>query len=156
MYGEGEESKGRYANTISKFTWAMLSGKNPIVWGNGQQTRDFIHADDIAEAICLALEKDISTQALNVGTGIETSLNEIIKMINNELSLNLKPQYMPLPIDNYDCRSFSDNSKVEKVLGFKPKISLRQGVKRIVKGAISFANQKKNFVDEYFQNLPKI
>ena len=59
VYGDDESKKGGYANVISLFVWAMVSGKIPIVWGNGNQTRDFIHAEDAAEMFCLALEKDV-------------------------------------------------------------------------------------------------
>lgn len=155
VYGEAELDKGGYANIISLFSWAMVAGIRPVVWGNGTQTRDFIHADDVAEIFCLALEQDIATQPFNVGTGIETTFNEIINIINDELNTKLIPEYIDVPIDIYAHRLLSDNSKIETILKFKPKISLLEGIKRIIKQAKKVA--KKNHLTDkqlYFKTLP--
>lgn len=135
VYGEEEAEKGGYANVISLFIWAMISGKRPMIWGNGSQTRDYIHADDVAEAFRLALVKDIDTQEINVGTGIETSFNGVIRLINKKLGRDLKPRYVPIPIDIYARRLLADTKRAEKVLGFKPKINLEMGIDRVVKSS---------------------
>lgn len=143
VYGPGEVSKGPYANIVSLFTWAMLSGRRPIVWGNGRQTRDFIYVDDAVEAILLALTSNLVTQEINVGTGIETSFNEIIQLLNEQLALNLEPVYMPVPIDVYAKRLLGDTSLASRVLGFKAHVGVREGVRRVVEAAQSLSASSK-------------
>lgn len=155
VYGEEEITKGGYANVISLFIWAMIAGTRPVVWGKGTQTRDFIHADDVALAFKLALEKNITSQSLNVGAGIETSFNQLIKIINKELQTALKPIFVKIPIDIYAHRLLSDNSRIESILNFQPKISLLKGIRRVIKRAKEIAI-KNNLADKqlYFKTLP--
>ena len=157
VYGDDESKKGGYANIISLFVWAMVGGKSPVVWGDGNQTRDFIHADDTAEAFCLALEKDISTQPINVGTGMETSFNDIIKTINSLLNTDLKQKYVDIPIDVYAQRLLSDNTILRKELGFEPKISIREGVERVIKKAELKTETDKDLSSQqmYFETLKR-
>lgn len=155
VYGDDESKKGGYANVVSLFVWAMVGGKTPVLWGDGSQTRDFIHADDAAEVFCLALGKDVHSQPLNVGTGIETSFNEVINIINSLRKTHVKPKYVPIPIDIYARRLLSDNTIVKKVLGFEPKISLRKGIKRVIKFAESKMKENKELAEKqmYFETL---
>ncbi len=132
VYGIGEHTKGGYANVISLFSWAMLHHKQPILWGDGSQTRDYIFVEDTARAFVLALEKDIETQELNVGYGKEHTFNEVVALINEELGMDLAPKYVPVPIKIYAHRLWADMSKTEKVLGLKPQISLREGIRRVI------------------------
>lgn len=158
VYGEEEIRKGGYANIISLFAWAIIGDQIPVVWGDGKQTRDFIHADDVAEVFCLALEKNIPTQPLNVGTGIETSFNDILTIINKKLNKNLKPKYVPVPIDIYAYRLLSDNKIVEKKLNFFPKISLDKGIDRIIKTYLKEV-KKNNILSKkqlYFEAISEV
>ena len=157
VYGDDESKKGGYANIISLFVWAMVGSKPPVVWGDGNQTRDFIHADDAAEAFCLALEKDIATQPINVGTGMETSFNDIIKTINSLLNIDLKPKYVDIPIDVYAQRLLSDNTILRKELGFEPRISIKEGVERVIKKAELKTETDKDLSSQqmYFETLKR-
>ncbi len=157
VYGEGEDVKGGYANVTSLFAWAMVSGKRPVVWGDGNQTRDLIHAEDVAEIFALALEKDIQSQPLNVGAGVETSFNRIIEIINNYLGTKLEPIYVPVPIDIYAQRLLSDNSVLDKIIGYKPQISAEEGIKRIVDYAKNVLKKKPDLDAKqmYYETLPK-
>jgi len=157
VYGDDEGKKGGYANVISLFVWAMVGGKVPVIWGDGNQTRDFIHADDAAEAFCLALEKDIPTQPINVGTGVETSFNKIVETINSLRKTDLKPKYIDVPIDVYAKRLLSDNAVLKKELGFEPKISIREGVERVIKKAELKTETDKDLSSQqmYFETLKR-
>jgi UDP-glucose 4-epimerase len=157
VYGEGEIWKKGYANVISLFAWAMVSGKNPVVWGDGTQTRDFIHAEDAARVFKLALESDMPSQPLNVGTGIEISFNEVISQINKILGTDLKPVYVDVPIDIYALRLWSNNERLEKTLGFKPEISVQQGIERVVKFAQKYIAEHPERANDqmYFETLPE-
>lgn len=133
VYGAREAAKGGYANVISLFTWAMAAGHAPVVWGDGSQTRDFIYVDDAARAFCAALNADIPTDILNLGTGVETSFLEVIEHIAQALGrAPLAPQFVPVPIAIYAQRILGDPRKCQSVLGFTPTISVAEGVRRIL------------------------
>jgi nucleoside-diphosphate-sugar epimerase len=140
VYGPEEVSKGPYANVVSLFAWAMLAGRQPIVWGDGSQTRDFTYVNDVVEAIRLALEADIPTQQLNVGTGIETSFNEVVATINEYLGTELTPTYVPVPVHVYARRLAGDPSLAAKVLGFRAAVTARDGIRRVIEAARPLVN----------------
>ena len=130
VYGPHEEYKGRYANNISQFLWDMLKGKGPVLYGDGMQTRDFTYIDDVVEANILAMRSGLKGEVINVGTGVETTFNEIIKLLNAELGTNIEPTYIPNPIKNYVYRTQADTSKAYRLLKFKARTKLRAGIKR--------------------------
>lgn len=130
IYGPNEQHKLRYANIITQFLWLMLKKKRPKIYGDGNQTRDFTYVSDVAEATLLAIENDdVEFGILNVGTGIETTFNDVVRMLNDELGTDIQPIYMENPIKKYVYRTQADTSKIKKILGFKPKIKVRQGIK---------------------------
>lgn len=156
VYGVGEHTKGGYANVISLFSWAMLRNERPVLWGDGSQTRDYIFVEDAARCFMLALEKDIETQELNVGYGVENTFNEVVEIINQETGKNLSPIYVPVPIKIYAHRLWADMARAKKVLGFEPQISLREGIKRV----LDFTRQLKDseqltHMQHYYLNLEK-
>jgi len=128
VYGPKEQYKGRYANTITQFLWAMLKDERPLIYGDGTQTRDFIHVSDVVEALILAMKKDFDCEIFNVGTGIAKSFNDVIRMLNEALGKNIQPIYKPNPIKNYVYHTLADTSKAESILGFKAKITLEKGI----------------------------
>lgn len=134
IYGPGEEPKGAYANMISQFLWAMRGGNPPVVYGDGRQTRDFTHVDDVVRANLLAVETKRVGEVINVGTGRETSINTLVRTLSGLLAQPLEPKYVPNPIRNYVHRTLADTSKAEKFLGFKAGISFEDGVTRLVRG----------------------
>jgi UDP-glucose 4-epimerase len=129
VYGKHEESKGRYANLVSQFLWAIMKGEQPTIYGNGEQRRDFIFADDVAEAMLLAAKKNRGFNTYNVGTGRNYSLNELVEMLNSELSTDIKPKYVKMPMNNYVFETLAHTEKAERMLGFKAKTPLKKGIK---------------------------
>jgi UDP-glucose 4-epimerase len=132
VYGPREEHKGKYANIISQFLWAMLKDQSPIIYGDGNQTRDFIYVSDVVNAFILAMFSNIDCDVFNVGTGKNYSFNEVIKIINKYLGKDIKPIYKPNPIKNYVYHTLADTTKAEKILGFEAKISLEEGIRNII------------------------
>ncbi|KYH42065.1 MAG: nucleoside-diphosphate sugar epimerase [Candidatus Bathyarchaeota archaeon B26-2] len=132
IYGPREEYKGRYANIVSQFLWSMLKDEPPVIFGDGNQTRDFTHVRDVVDALMLAMEKDLECEVFNVGTGVSHSFNEVVEMLNRLLGKDIKPVYKPNPIKNYVYHTLADTSKAEKVLGFKAKITLEEGLSELV------------------------
>ena len=134
VYGDNEKSKGDYASTISLFVWMMLRKEDPTVWSDGEQKRDFIHVDDVVRAYRLAMEKDFPhAEVFNAGTGVETSMNQVIRIINEYLGTSYKSIYVPPKLPVYTKRSLADPTKAEKLLGFKADINVREGIARVIK-----------------------
>jgi len=132
IYGPREEYKGRYANNISQFLWCMMRDKPPVIYGDGIQTRDFVYVEDAVEAAMLAMETDVECDVFNVGTGKETSFNEVVEILNRKLGKNIKPKYVPNPIKNYVYRTQADPTKAEEILGFKAKTPLEEGIEKTI------------------------
>ena len=128
VYGPREESKKQYANMVSQFLWQMRRGEVPVIYGDGSQTRDFIHVHDVVQALRLAMESDYQG-VLNVGTGRTCSFNEVIGMINAELGTDIKQKYIENPIKNYVQDTLADTGKCREVLGFEARVSLEEGIR---------------------------
>lgn len=140
VYGVGEYTKKGYANVISLFVWAMLNGERPIVWGNGSQERDFIYVDDCAELVTAALEFNWDGQTndfeiFNVGTGIPTSFNDIVGIINRKLGTNLDPIYVKVPIPVYAASVLTDATKAKRLLHWEPNVTVEEGVGKVIENA---------------------
>ena len=110
------------------FRWA-LEGNALEVYGDGQQSRDFTHVDDIVEANWLALEKGSPGAVYNIGGGSRVTLNEVIEMIKAMVGQELKVDYEG--VQKGDVRHTSaDMSKAEGELGYRPKVSIQDGLER--------------------------
>ena len=133
VYGPGEKSKGRYANILSQFMWSIQKDERPQIYGDGTQTRDFIFVSDVVDALFKALEYN-GSGIFNVGTGVQTSFNQIIDMLNKALGRDIKPLYVGNPIKNYVYHTHADCRKAREVLGFDAEYSLESGIKELVKG----------------------
>jgi len=118
---------------VSQFLWQMRRGEEPVIYGDGSQTRDFIHVHDVVRALRLAMESDYQG-VLNVGTGRACSFNEVIGMINAELGTDIKQKYVDNPIKNYVKDTLADASKCREALGFQARISLEEGIRGLVSG----------------------
>jgi len=132
IYGPKEEFKGQYANIVSQFLWSMQKDEPPVIFGDGTQTRDFTHVYDVVDSLLLAWKKDFECEIFNVGTGVAYSFNEVVEILNKLLGKNIKPIYKPNPIKNYVYHTLADTTKAEKLLGFKAKIPLEEGVKSLL------------------------
>ena len=130
VYGPNERPKGRYANVLSQMIWAGLEGKPFVIYGDGSQTRDFIYVGDVVEAFVKAMERSVSG-TFNVGTGVETSFNQLAERIVEVTGLDLKIEYMKNPIKNYVYRTKASTVRAERELRFKAEVSLDEGISRV-------------------------
>jgi len=129
-YGGNEGHKGEYANTISQFADKVASSESPVLWGDGSQTRDFTHVDDIVEGLVATAEHEL-TGVYNLGTGEPYSFNEMVDMINDVLGTDVEPEYEPIPLENYVHDTCADISKIREATGWEPQISFEEGVERV-------------------------
>lgn len=129
VYGPRQNNKGE-AGVVAVFYNKLLAGEQPIINGNGRQTRDYVFVDDVVEANLLALQKN-KVGIFNVGAGKETSVNEIFQKIKKAIKSNLKATYGPAKKGDLK-RSRLDYSKIKKQLGWQPKYSLDEGLKKTI------------------------
>jgi len=133
VYGPKETFKGKYANMVSQFLWMIRNRVTPVIYGDGTQTRDFIHVSDVVQALILVMEKDFPKfEVFNVGTGIAKSFNDVIDILNDLLGTKIKPKYVENPIKNYVPDTLANTKKAEDLLGFKAKLTLREGIETIL------------------------
>lgn len=127
-YGGAEDHKGEYANVIAQFADDIANGRPPKLYGDGTQTRDFTHVDDVVRGLVLVGE-NASTDVYNLGTGEPCSFNEIVNMINDEMDTDVQPEYVdnPIPEDVYVHDTCADASKIRDDVGWKPEVRIEEG-----------------------------
>lgn len=118
---------GQYGSVIYKFIESLLRNKPPTIYGDGNQTRDFIYVYDVARANVKALNSDY-IGALNIGTGHEVSINELYSIICKLIGKCIKPRRGP-PRRGDIRRSRADIGRAKKVLKWKPTVDLLAGLK---------------------------
>ncbi|GAV26220.1 Vi polysaccharide biosynthesis protein VipB/TviC [Carboxydothermus islandicus] len=132
VYGPKQDPKSQYAAVIPKFIDALLKGMPPTIYGDGLQTRDFIFIDDVVEANMLALTaRGASGKVFNIACGERISLNRLYKVIKEIIGVDIEPVYAEARVG--DVRdSLADISLARNILGFEPKVSLEEGLKKTV------------------------
>jgi UDP-glucose 4-epimerase len=128
VYGSRQDQLGE-AGVVAIFAGKILKGEKPVVYGDGTQTRDYIYVEDVVEANVLALNGKEGTY--NIGTGKETSVNELINVFSKVLGREIKPEYAP-PRKGEIRRISLDGEKAKKELSFVPKYSLEEGLKKTI------------------------
>ena len=135
VYGPRQDPKSDYAAAIPRFTTRLLSGTRPIVFGDGQQTRDFVHVSDVVAAMILSTQSEKAPgEVINVGSGHSASLLELIGTLKQVIGA----EAMKLEIEHQAPRagdlraSSSDISKARALLGFEPRVQLAQGLAGVV------------------------
>jgi len=129
VYGPRQDPDSEYAAVIPKFIRRALDGNPPIIFGDGEQTRDFTYVKDAVQATILATETEV-TGVYNVGSGNRVTINELAKLALGLIGSHFEPIYQePRPGDIR--HSLADISKI-KVLGYNPNYSLREGLKETI------------------------
>jgi UDP-glucose 4-epimerase len=124
-----------YSGVITLFVDKLKQGLPLIVYGDGSQTRDFIHVSDIVNAIQCSLEKESAEgQVFNVGSGKPTSINELAKTILSLANSNLEIIHKA-PREGDITYSYADTSKATKLLDYKPQTTLNDGLRGILANA---------------------
>jgi len=134
VYGPKSWHKG---SVVSKFIKQILDGETPIIYGDGEQTRDFIHTKDISQALYLSCteELDENFELFQIATGEETSVNELYSLLKKKLEERGKK--VPDAIygekrEGEIYRNYADISKAEKELGYSPEISIEEGIEETI------------------------
>lgn len=125
VYGQYSAHKN---SVVTRFFNDAFHHQILTIYGNGLQTRDFIHAQDIALGIRLALENaDVNAEIIQLGSGLETQIIELAERINQLMPTPVEIDYQP-PRQSDIYRNYSDIRKAQRMLGFQPTIDLTQGL----------------------------
>jgi len=132
VYGP-RQSYGPYSGVIMKFIDRLIRGESPVIHGDGEQTRDFVNVSDIVEANMLALERtSVSSEPINIGTGTATSIKDLANLLIDITGrIDLKPAF-DQPRTGDIKHSCADISKARRVLGYGPRVLLREGLVKLL------------------------
>jgi len=133
VYGTRQALSNPYTGLCAIFSSRLLNDQAPTIFEDGNQTRDFIHVSDIVQANLLALETDRADyKALNIGTGIPTSVNQATKLLTEGLRKSIEPEIVGKYREGDIRHCVADISKARKFLGYEPKVKLEQGIPELV------------------------
>jgi nucleoside-diphosphate-sugar epimerase len=129
VFGPRQDPGSPYSGVISLFATALLEGRQPVIYGDGEQTRDFTYVANVVDAVLRAVDApEASGHAINVATGTRISLNALLKAMNDIVGTRLEPIYrQPREGDVRDSQA--DISKARKLLGYTPLVSFEAGLK---------------------------
>ena len=128
VYGE-RQGDGGEGGVISIFTKSIAAGNEITIFGDGEQTRDFVYAGDIAAGIWAALHTATPNAAYNLSTQTETSLRELVNILSNIAGRRIEPKYGPERAGDI-YKSMLSNARARRGLGWKPAVSLEDGLRR--------------------------
>lgn len=132
VYGPRMDVHGKYTEVLVRWIERIAAGQPPLIFGDGRQTMDFVYVDDVAHANVLALQSDATDDVCNVGSGRETSLNDLAEALLEAMGSDLRPEYGPERAVNPVPRRLADVTKAERVLGFRAAVHLSDGLARLV------------------------
>ena len=132
VFGPRQDPASQYAAAIPAFVTAILEDRQPTVYGDGEQSRDFTYIENVIEANLLAAgAPETHGEVVNIACGQSITINAIIKQVNELLGKNITPIYTdPRPGDVRD--SLADVSLAEEIIGYKPVVYFDEGLKRAI------------------------
>ncbi len=131
VYGPRQDPHGE-AGVVAIFCGNLAAGHGSTINGTGEQTRDYVYVEDVARANVLALEGDAPSGAYNVGTGIETSVNELYEILREASGRDLPPAHGPTK-QGEQLRSSVNPTAAARILGWRPETDLAAGLKRTLR-----------------------
>ena len=133
IFGPRQDPFSQYAAVIPNFIDKMLKGEKPIIFGDGEQSRDFTFVSNVVEANILAVKaEDVTEVVINVACKEKTTVNFLVKKINEIIRKNIKPLYeKPRPGDVK--HSYADISKAKKMLKYSPGVTFREGLEKTIR-----------------------
>lgn len=132
VYGERMDTFGKYTEVLVRWMERIAKDQPPVIQGDGQQTLDFIHVRDVARANAVALESDHPHGVFNVGSGVETSLNELAGLVLKSMNSTLQPRYEPARSVSAVNRRCADTQRSANLLQFQSRVGLEQGIGQLV------------------------
>lgn len=133
IFGPGQDPANPYCGVVAKFVESLFAGKPPVIHGDGNQTRDFTFIDDAVAATVLAATSDRATgEVFNVGTGVETRVNELAAILIRLIGAKVEPEHTDRrDVDNIR-RRVVNIEKTRRALRWVPEVTLEKGLQRTV------------------------
>jgi UDP-glucose 4-epimerase len=132
VYGPRMDIHGVYTEVLIRWMERIAAGDPPLIFGDGNQTMDFVYIEDVARANVLAAKADATDEVFNVASGTETSLKELASALLRVMGSDLRPEHRAERKVNPVQRRLADISKAENLLGFTTTVSLDDGLRRLV------------------------
>lgn len=132
VFGPRQDPASEYSAVIPLFVTKVLRGERPTIFGDGEQSRDFIHVDDVVRANLLAAGSEAAAgESFNVACGVGTTVNGLLAAINEALATAVEPRYAP-PRPGDILHSTADIAKARRLIGFRPGLSFRDGLRATI------------------------
>ncbi len=132
VFGPRQDPSSPYSGVISKFVTALLAGETPVIYGDGEQSRDFTYIANVVDANLRAAEApDAAGQVMNLGIGQRITLNQLLAELQKIIGTNLTPRY-EAPRAGDVRHSLADISRAEKLLGYRPLVGFAEGLEHTV------------------------
>lgn len=131
VYGPGQKTTAYYTSVINHFVNRLRKGEAPVIDGAGEQSMDFIHVKDIARAVVLATESEKANAAINVGTGIDTSVARLAQILIDAIGADVEPQFNPRPV--LVSRRAADTTRAKEMIGFEYSIPVDEGMTDLIR-----------------------
>ena len=130
VFGPRQDPTSQYSGVLSRFMLAILRGESPVVFGDGEQSRDFTYIDNVVDETLRACEAPGTTgMVFNGGTGDRITLNQVLKLLEKITGKKIQAKYdPPRPGDIHDSQA--DISLARKFLGYEPCVSIEEGLRR--------------------------
>ncbi len=155
VYGANQALSNPYTGVAAIFSSMLLKNKSPLVFEDGNQRRDFVHAEDVARAYVLALEKpEADGLALNLGSGQSISVNEIAQILAKAMQKNIAPEVTGKYRDGDIRHCFADISLLRATLGWEPEHVFETSVHEMLKWVLSQTDVK--IIGDSFDELKKL
>ncbi|MGA8765987.1 MAG: SDR family oxidoreductase [Candidatus Acidiferrales bacterium] len=130
VFGPRQDPTSQYSGVLSRFMLAVIEGKPPVIFGDGEQSRDFTYVENIVDETLRACEANgASGKVFNGGTGVRITLNEVLKLIEKITGKKISAKYDP-PRSGDILHSQADISLARKVLGYEPRVGFEEGLRR--------------------------
>ncbi len=138
-YGPGQQLPASHAPVVPRFLKAATTGASLVIFGDGSQTRDFVYVDDVVDAlVAAATAPDLDRKAINIGSGREISLNQLVETIGQTCERSVQTIYNTGRSGGIQ-RMRADLSRARKLLGYEPKFTLEDGVRLTLERDVRFS-----------------
>jgi len=131
VYGPRMDVFGAYTEVFIRWMDAIAAGRRPVIFGDGSQTMDFVHVTDVARANVLAAAAAVSDVAINIGSGTETSLNELANILLTVMGSNMRPDRAAARKVNPVPRRLADIGDARRLIGYEPTMPLEDGLRQL-------------------------
>ena len=134
IFGPRQDPASPYSGVLARFITQMLQGQQPTIFGDGKQSRDFTHVDNVVEAnliACTAPARDVAGRVLNIATGIRTDLNQVFQLVKQVTGYQGEVSYGPERAGDVK-HSVADLAEAERRLNYRPIVYFEEGLRRTI------------------------